>query len=219
MRAASLLQRVCELLIFGGKRRTGTADHPKIWRRLFHVVAGSTIPIAGIFAPEDGLLIAFAVLAAVSLVLELARFAIGPLNRFFLRLAAPIAKGDEDSHITGSTYMLIAALGVFWFFGKDVGVAVMFFLSLGDPAAAIVGRRMPGPRLLGKSPGGTAAFAAAGVAVAGVLVAAGAIEHHWALWAGAVIAALVELAGIPPDDNLTIPLIAGTAMWGMMQVF
>lgn len=151
--------------------------------------------------------------------MDLTRFGIGPLNRVYLRWMAPLLKSDEESHITGATYMLIAAVLVFWLYGRDVGIVVMFFLSLGDPAAAIVGRRMPGPRVWRKSPGGTAAFTAVGAAVVGALLAFGAIEYHWALWAGAVIAALVELSGIPPDDNLTIPLIAGTAMWAMMQVF
>ena len=215
-----MLQRFAELVAFGGKRRPSTssgdtAGQPKIWRRLFHLIAGSCIPIAGIFAPEDGLLIALAILATGGLALDLARFGIGSLNRVYLRWMAPLLKSDEESHITGATYMLIAAVLVFWLYGKGVGVPVMFFLSLGDPAAAIVGRRMPGPRLLGKSPGGTAAFVAVGAAIAGALLAFGAIEYHWALWAGAGIAALVELAGIPPDDNLTIPMIAGTAMWAM----
>ena len=211
-------------MIFGGERRPSTSSgeptaQPKIWRRLFHVFAGSTIPLAGIFAPETAFLIALAVLAVGGLALDLARFGIGPFNRVYLRWMSPLLKSDEESHITGATYMLIAAVLVFWLYGKGVGVPVMFFLSLGDPAAAIVGRRMPGPRLLGKSPGGTAAFVAVGAAIAGVLLAFGAIEYHWALWAGAVIAALVELAGIPPDDNLAIPLIAGTVMWAVMEVF
>ena len=215
-----MLQRFAGLVVFGGKRRPSTSSEgavaqPKIWRRLFHLSAGSCIPIAGIFTPEDGFLIALAILAVGGLTLDLARFGIGPLNRVYLRWMAPLLKSDEESHITGATYMLIAAVLVFWLYGKGVGVPVMFFLSLGDPAAAIMGRRMSGPRLLGKSPGGTAAFAAVGGAVAGVLLAFGAIEYHWALWAGAGIAALAELAGIPPDDNLTIPLIAGTAMWAM----
>ncbi len=214
-----MLQRLAGLVVFGGERRQGAVEPPKVWRRLFHICAGSTIPVAGIFAPERDFLIVLGVLAVGGLLLDLARFGVGPLNRVYLRWMAPILKSDEASHITGATYMLMAAALIFWLYGKNVGVPVMFFLSLGDPAAAIVGQRMRGPRLLGKSPGGTAAFIAVGCAAAGVLVAAGAVEYHWALWVGAAIAALVELAGIPPDDNLTIPLIAGTAMWAMMTVF
>ena len=215
-----MLQRIAGLALFGGERRRfassgGEGAQPKIWRRLFHVLAGSCIPIAGIFAPHNEFVITLAVLAVGALLLDLSRFGIGPLNRLYLRLMAPLLKSDEESHITGATYMLLAAALVFWLFGKDVGVPVMFYLSLGDPAAAIIGRRMPGPRLLGKSPGGTAAFIAVGAAVAAILLAAGVVEPHWALWAGAAIAALIELAGIPPDDNLSIPLAAGAAMWAM----
>jgi dolichol kinase len=154
-------------------------------------------------------------IAAVAVVIDLSRFGIGPFNRLYMRLMDPLLKSDEAARMTGATHMLIAATLVFWLFGRDVGIPVMFYLSLGDPVAAIVGSRVPGPRLMGKSPGGTLAFAATGAAIAGVLVATGAVQYHWAMWPGAVIAALVELAGIPPDDNLTIPPIAGATMWAM----
>ena len=209
------MQRLAELVIFAGRRREGPQAPPRIWRRLFHLIAGSSIPLAGIFGPEREFAVALAVLAAGAVVLDLSRFGIGPLNRVYMRWMAPLLKGEEISRMTGATHMLVAAALVFWLFGKEVGVPVMFYLSLGDPVAAMVGRRLPGPRLAGKSPGGTAAFAVAGSAVAAVLVISGAVGYHWGLWAGAGIAAVVELAGIPPDDNLTIPLVAGTAMWAM----
>ncbi len=209
------MQRFAELVIFAGRRQRGPQAPPRIWRRLFHLIAGSTIPVAGIFAPEREFLIAVAVLAAGAVALDLSRFAAGPLNQVYMHWMAPLLKGEEVSRMTGATHMLIAAALVFWLFGREVGVPVMLFLSLGDPAAAIVGRRLPGPRLAGKSPGGTLAFAATGAAVAAILLVSGAIQYHWAIWPGAGIAALVELAGIPPDDNLSIPLIAGAAMWAM----
>jgi dolichol kinase len=65
---------------------------------------------------------------------------------------------------------------------------------------------------LGKSPAGTAAFIAVSLAVVGVLVGGNAIEFHWGLLVGAVIAGLVELASLPPDDNMAVPLVAGAAM-------
>ena len=209
------MQRLAELVIFAGRRQRGPQAPPQVWRRLFHLIAGSTIPLAGIFAPEREFLAALVVLAVGAVVLDLSRFGVGPLNRVYMRWMAPLLKGEEVSRMTGATHMLMASCLVFWLFGKEVAVPVMFYLSLGDPVAAIVGRRMPGPRLAGKSPGGTVAFAITGSAVAAVLVLSGAVGHHWGLWAGAGIAAVVELAGIPPDDNLTIPLIAGAAMWAM----
>ena len=210
-----MIQRFAFLLIFAGKRRSQPVAQTRIWRRLFHIIAGSSIPLAGIFAPEREFLIGLSIVTAGAVSLDLLRFGIGPLNRRYMRWMAPLLKDGENARLTGATHMLLAGTLVFLLFGREVGVATMFFLSLGDPVAAIVGRRAPGPRVYGKSPVGTAAFAATGAAVAGLLVASGAIEHHWALWPGAAIAALAELPGIPPDDNLSIPLIAGTAMWAM----
>ena len=209
------MRRFAETVIFTGRRSAGGSGQPRIWRRLFHVFAGSTIPVAGIFAPEREFLLALAVLAVGAVALELSRFGIGPLNSVYMRWMAPLLKSEEVARVTGATHMLVAAVLVFWLFGRDVGVPVMLFLSLGDPVAALVGARLPGPRLAGKSPGGTLAFWFTGAAAAVILVAAGAIPHHWALWPGAAIAAVTELVGIPPDDNLTIPLVTGTAMWAM----
>jgi dolichol kinase len=158
---------------------------------------------------------AMVVVAGGGLAIDLARFNLGWLNRHYMRWLAPLLKGDESAHITGATYMVVAGLLLFLLYGKDVAVPAMLFLSLGDPAAAVVGSRLRGPRFRGKSPGGTLAFIAVGAAATGVVVAAGGVDHHWALWVGAVVAGLVELASIPPDDNFTIPILAGTAMYLM----
>ena len=158
------------------------------------------------------MVIALAVLSVGALALDLVRFRVQWLNRHFLRWLAPLLKRSETNRITGATYLIIAALAVFGLFDSTIAVASLLFLSLGDPAAALVGRAMPGPRIRGKSPGGTAAFLAVSLVVVGVLAAAGVIEYHWGLLAGAAVAALVELASLPPDDNLTVPLISGGAM-------
>ncbi|NQW24191.1 MAG: hypothetical protein HQ475_12175 [SAR202 cluster bacterium] len=206
------MRRYMDLLFFGGERREKQSAPPTVWRRLFHIVAGSSIPIAGLFLTETTMVWALSVLAAGGLVLELARFNLPWLNRIYTGLLAPLLKSDEAGHITGATYMVIAALLVYVLFGEVVAIPAMFFLSLGDPAAALVGRRMPGPRIMGKSPLGTAAFIGVGAGIAAVLIGANGIEHHWAIWVGAGVAGVVELASIPPDDNLAVPLLAGTAM-------
>ena len=185
---------------------------PPFWRRLFHLIAGSSVPVAGIFAPWGGILIAAGVLAAGSLALDLVRFRLPCLNRIFIRWLSPLLKREEARRFTGSTYMLIAAFIAFLFFDRDVAVPALLFLSLGDPAAALVGRRTPGPRLLDKSPGGTAAFLAVALLVVAVLAGTDTVEYHWGLLVGAVIAGLVELMPLQLDDNLTIPLISGAAM-------
>ncbi len=185
---------------------------PPVWRRWFHLIVGSSIPVAGVFASDWGMVAALAALSGGGLGLDLLRFRIPWLNRQFLRWLSPLLKSDEGRRLTGATYLLIGALFTFLLFGPEVAVPALLFLSLGDPAAAVVGRRMPGPRIYGKSPGGTVAFVALGLVMVGVLTGSGAVEYHWGLLIGALIAGLVELAPGYPDDNLTIPLIAGASM-------
>ena len=158
------------------------------------------------------MIIALALLTAGGFALDLARFRLDWLNSRFLQWFAPLLKAEESRRITGATYMVLAALVVFVFFGPMVAVAALLFLSLGDPAAAIVGVRTPGPRVFGKSPGGTVAFVAAAWLVVGILVAAGVVEYHWGLMAGGLVAGLAELVPSPLDDNLTVPIAAGLAM-------
>ncbi len=156
-----------------------------------------------------------AALAAVSaggLGLDLVRFRVSWVNSRFLRWLAPLLKDDEGHRFTGATYLVVGALFAFLLYGPEVAVPVLLFLSLGDPAAARVGWRMPGPRIFGKSPGGSAAFLAVALAVVALLVASGANDYHWGLLVGALVAALVELVPVPPDDNLAIPIIAGASM-------
>ena len=185
---------------------------PPLPRRIFHALAGSTPPIAGIFAPLPELVIVLGVLAAGSLALDLARFRVAGLNRLFMRWLRPLLKSSEGNRVTGATWLLLAAALAFLLFDREIAVAALLFLAWGDPAAALVGRPMPGPRVLGKSPAGTLAFIGVSLLAAGVLVWAGFMPWHWGFAAGAVVAGLVELLPLPGDDNLWVPLAAGAVM-------
>lgn len=190
---------------------------PPIWRRLFHFSAGSVLPVAGIFLPWLAIMILSIGLALISLGLDLSRIKLPLLNQLFLKFLSPFLKKTEDRRITGATFMLIATVAVFLVFEQTIAVVALLFLAIGDPVAALVGTRTPGPRIFGKSPGGTLAFVGVSLLVVLVLVSSGFIQYHWGFLVGAVIAAAVELAPIPLDDNLTIPLLTGTAMHFMVM--
>lgn len=172
--------------------------------------------MAGIFLPWLAIVILSVGLASFSLGLDLTRIKLPLLNQFYLRFLSPFLKKTEDRRITGATYMLIATVIAFLVFDQTIAVVVLLYLAIGDPAAALVGTRTPGPRIFGKSPGGTLAFVGVSLLVVLILVSSGFIQYHWGLIVGAVIAAGVELAPVPLDDNLTIPLLAGTAMHFMV---
>ena len=200
--------------VSGLRRETAQGSPPPpVWRRAFHIIAGSAIPITGLLAPLGYFIPALAVLAGLAIVVELVRFRSGWLNRRLLGLFSPMLKTEEDRRVTGATFMIIAGLAAFLVFDKHVAAAAMLFLSLGDPVAALVGTRLPGPRIFGKSPGGTAAFVAVSLGVCAVLVGTGVSPFGWGLIVGAVAAGLVELLPAPVDDNLTVPLVSGGIMY------
>jgi dolichol kinase len=174
------------------------------------------LPVAWIFLPGTLVIFLSGTLASVSLALDLTRINLPFLNRFFLRWLSPLLKKTEDRRITGATYMLVATFVAFLVFEPTVAVVALLFLAIGDPVAALVGTRTPGPRIFGKSPGGTFAFVGGSLLVVLVLVSSGFAQFHWGYVVGAVVAAGVELAPIPLDDNLTVPLLSGTAMQFMV---
>ena len=153
-----------------------------------------------------------AVLSGMAIVGEVARLRLPWLNQWAIRCLSPLLKTSERHAVTGATYLVLASFVAFLAFDKPVAIAALLFISLGDPVAALVGSRVPGPRLAGKSPIGSLAFVIVGLATASVLMAVDVPEHHWAIAVGASVAALVELTPLPIDDNLTVPLISGAAI-------
>ena len=174
--------------------------------------ACSVIPALGIFLSETAMVILLAVLSGLALMVETARLMFPKLNHLLVAWLRPLLKETEDRRITGATYIAVSALVAFLIFDKRVAFMALFFLALGDPVAALVGSRIGGYRVFGKSPWGALAFVVVALAMAGVLSAAGVVSFHWALAAGAGVAAVVELVPFFLDDNVTIPLVAGAAM-------
>lgn len=189
------------------------------WRRLFHVGASSGISLVAIASSVGLIVVLLSVLSGLALVVEMARFRFPTFNKQIIAWLKPILKESEDRRLTGATYIAISALVAFLVFDEPVAIAALLFLSLGDPVAAIVGGRFRGFRIGNKSPMGTLAFFGVATAVTGVLVAGDVVSFHWALLAGAAVAALIELVPLPLDDNLTVPLVAGGAMQLMIEIW
>ena len=192
-------------------QRFGPAP-PPVGRRVFHLVAASATTLLALVLPERPYMLLVGGGALLALALDAARPRVGPLNRLFLRLWGPILKESEAAELTGATWFLIAAFFTFYFYGAETAVPALLFVAVGDPAAALVGQRCPGPRFWGKSPAGAAAFIAAALAMWAILSAVGVGGWSWAIVIAGVVAAAVEIAPLPLDDNLTVPLISGAAL-------
>ena len=113
--------------------RSSGPNAPPGWRRLFHLIAAGGTTLLALAIPERPYLFLLGSGALLAVAMEAWRFRSGPLNAWFLLLFAPILKVTEKAEITGATYFLLAAFFSFFFYGADVAIPALLFVSVGDP--------------------------------------------------------------------------------------
>lgn len=181
----------------------------EVYRKAIHI-ASITIPL---FVWLVGRELAAAVLvptALLALLIDFSRLRFRGPRYLFLRRTRTLLRARERRGLAGATYMALAYALAVLVFPEPIAVAAMLYNGLGDAAAALVGRRWGRHRVWrGKSLEGTAAALAVcllvGLVIPGV-PAAGALL-------GALCATALELADLPPDDNLWITLGGGAGLW------
>ena len=179
-------------------------------RRLIHLIGGSVIPLLSFVLPQWLIVPLLALLVVLALALETARLLRPDLNRWLVGRFFYLLKNDEVSHVTGSTYFLIASLLTFLLFPQPIAVAALLYLSVADPMAITVGRAWGRIKIGHKSLEGSLAFLFACLVVA--LALGGVGLNPLVGIVGAVVATLAELLFPLVDDNMSIPLVSGLAM-------
>ncbi|MBI5815405.1 MAG: hypothetical protein HZB29_07320 [Nitrospinae bacterium] len=180
-------------------------------RKLFHALTASIIPTVYLFEPVPRSLVTALMVAAAFgwLAFDTARIRNEKVNLWFARHFAFLMKKKEAHVLTGVAYMLGGTALALILFSPVIAVTVLYFISLGDPAAAILGKKFGRFRLHnGRSLEGSLAMFAVCVAVA---VGIGGFPLPLSV-AGAAAAAAAELYSGPVDDNLTVPLISGAVL-------
>jgi len=125
------------------------------------------------------------------------------LSNFTLKLS----RSNERNHfITPPVFLAVGIILVLLIFPRNIAYASIAIVAIGDPLAAYVGGRFGRRRVGRKSLEGFAigTFAAFALTLFLVPPSIGAI--------GSIAGMILELAGVL-DDNLTIPLGSGTAMY------
>ncbi len=150
-----------------------------------------------------------ALLVLVAVITEFLRLETEWFGRIFNMLFGEMLKNKEVTNLTGATAYIVAALLSSMLFNWEVVITSLFFLSLGDPMASIVGRKWGKHRLMGsKSVEGTIAFLAVAILVACFYRSLPILVRL----SGAVSAALIESIETPIDDNITVLLGSGAIM-------
>jgi dolichol kinase len=202
-------------------------------RRLWHIFGGLSLPVAGLWAPQDIFLPALVSITIAALILDIVRLRSPRVNRRFVISFRALLREREVSTLNGSTYFLIAASIVFIFCDKSIAAIALAFVAVGDPVAGMVGERWGKlrvspeggnfsnfakfPRNLrfcgmkGKSwEGSSACFVAC--LIVGVILAAITHVALWVVVVGAICATVIESLSLLVNDNLSIPLVAAGVM-------
>ncbi|HMA62236.1 MAG TPA: hypothetical protein VKP78_06245 [bacterium] len=181
-------------------------------RKAIHY-SSTLIPLAYYFVLNRGVMLwATGLLFLFFLMAEIVRLRFPRFYKLYLKVFGWMIRSHEKKdHLTGATYVFLGAFLSIFFFSKEVAVIVLFFLTVGDPTACLVGLSIGRVKLPGteKTVEGSLAFILAGLLATFWISGVGLGVKI----AGVLLAALIEYLPFKSfDDNLMIPLITGTIM-------
>jgi dolichol kinase len=153
--------------------------------------------------------------ALVSILIDLSRFRGWPLWRWLSKILSPIIRDHEvKGGFTGASYILSTSAVTMILFPKEIAVAAITFIIIGDTAAALIGRPWGKHKIIGKkSVEGSSACLVSLILVSFLipgLPTAAAIP-------GAIAATLAETFSGKIDDNLAVPIVSGAVMLIIMN--
>ncbi len=184
----------------------------ELLRKSTHLL-GLLIPILYFFLDKSLMLVIVGSLTCIALCVELAKWLFPPFrNLFYQYLSILLRSHEKEGAITGATYYITATLISIFVFEASIAIACLFFIGLGDTAAALVGGQWGNTKLIGKKSleGSVACFTVCGITALFLL-------NPIVGLIGAFVATLAELLPLRINDNLTVPLISGAVMQLMIN--
>lgn len=178
----------------------------EVKRKLIHLFSLS-IPVGIWFFPRLTMAGILFVALAGSLAVDLARHFVTLQMKWWQEVVA-LFRPKEQGSLSGSTYILLSALLLVFFFQREIAALSMVYIVVGDIAGALIGRKFGKYRLFDKTWEGSLAFFLA-CFLASFFVPGISFP---AKLAGAAVAAFVEALPFKLDDNLTVPLSAATVL-------
>jgi dolichol kinase len=182
-------------------------------RKAIHV-SSTALPLLVWLVPRPLAIAVLVPVAVLAVAVDVARHRIRPVRYHFLRHTRTMLRPHERRGLAGATWMALAYAAALLVFPKPVAVAAMLFNGLGDATAALVGKRWGRHRTRwGKSWEGFAAGLVVDLAVGlGMWMIAPAAVPLAGAMLGALVAASVEFAPLPLDDNVRVTLAGGAGI-------
>jgi dolichol kinase len=152
------------------------------------------------------------------LAVDIARFYSQPVSRWFYRwFGWLLRKHEQDGSVkrlSGATNVLLSACFCVLVFPKVITVNALAVLIVSDTTSALIGRRFGKKRFFKKSLEGSLAFFVSAVIVILLAPKIDGLPAEYLIGASAsALGALVEAMSSRIDDNISIPICMGFAMW------
>jgi len=178
----------------------------EIQRKTIHLTT-SILPIAYFYlsVSREQMLFICVFITIGFLIVDFLRMFSKAIEKYFIKIFSKLLREPElKNQLTGATYLFIGLTLSVILFPKNVAVPAMFFLTLADPFAAIIGKKIELKRIFNKSLGGFFAF---------FIVAALIVLVFTDFWIYGIViaflAAIVEILPLRINDNLTVPIVSG----------
>lgn len=179
-------------------------------RKLFHSLSAGYAGLYALAGRERTLLV-LGVAVGVGAIGEAVRLRHNSFNQWLISRFGGIHREKEKDRPSGIFWTLLGCfLTALLVPERDIVIAAMLYLTVGDGLAGFVGRTWGRLRIGAKSiEGSMACFL--GAWVVGAIILTPPVGRHEIL-IGAIVATMIEALSPAPDDNLTLPLLSGVAL-------
>ena len=186
-------------------------------RKLLHL-SNLVIPFTYLFY-FDSKVEALIILLPITLLAFLIEYfrinSISVKNIFDKYLFSMLRNHEKSGKYTGATWVFISSTLSIGIFPKDIAIISLIYMSIGDTAAGLIGRKFGRIKIYNKTlEGALAGFIVC--LIVGLMIDLNLSKTVVAI--GALSAAIIEFMPISIDDNLRIPLFSGTVMY-VMSIF
>lgn len=184
----------------------------RFWRTFLRPLA-IVLPILYLFLDKRFMLIFVGSVALAPLLLDLVRLLSRKTNLFLFK--TPLIFKQKEVHTFSSISLFLVAIFLsFLLFPKGIAILAVTFLIFGDPFAKIIGMGFGKLRIFKKTLEGSFAYFMMAI-VFGLVFLPFLNVDLLMLLVGALAAALAELIPWNIDDNISVALISGAAMYLM----
>ena len=183
----------------------------EIFRKVIHMLT-SVFPLAYLWFEinPDIMVILFCLLSLISIFIEfMRRFSRSfskVFNYFFISM---LRKNESEGGLTGATWLFLGFAITAFIFEREIAIAALLFLTIGDSIAALVGISYPKIKLGHKTLSGTLAGTFACILVVSL---SSQTLMPLIIIIGAISAMSIELLPLRINDNITIPIFSGYIM-------